>query len=127
MSASHKEEETMQIREMTAGRKIAWRLEGSVLYFGEADEQSVDLADRQRDEAVVVDVYVDRACCIVGAGENAAYAANVLIPPRRYAEVEQVVDGETVLVREAVAVDVNAVVLQLWGLPEHHINPEGGM
>jgi hypothetical protein len=117
----------MLIKEMTEGKKIAYRLNGNILYLGDNDEIEINLNQRQKDVAVAIDVYLDADMLSEGVGRH--YAANILIPPGRYKEVlvnSKDMQGNDIVVtqKEPLSVDVNAVVLQLWGIPE---KIKGGM
>jgi hypothetical protein len=117
----------MLIKEMTESKKIAYRLEGNILYLGDNNEIEINLDQRQKDVAVAIDVYFDAGMLSEDSGRH--YAANILIPPRRYKETlvnSKDMQGNDIVItqKEPVSVDVGAVALQLWGIPE---KIEGGM
>jgi len=108
----------MNIIEMTPGAKIPWQEEAGILSLND-EELVIDLNARQADVQTVIDVcFTGTGKLIEGYGE--AYAANILIPPKRYIEREEPGidmngDPTTNLVKEALPLDVKAVTLQLWG------------
>lgn len=93
----------------------------TMLFLGENENMViVDLAKRQQDSAVCIDVYVD------GNGnfteeKSDYYAANIIIPPKQYryidsGEVDQ--NERPIMQKEALPLDREAVTLVLWPLPE---------
>jgi|GEM_PF-1395638 len=118
----------MFIRSMTPGKKIEYRIENNILYLGDNDEIVIDIEERQKDVEVKIDIYLDDAG-ILKEGSGKHYVANIIIPPKRYIDVEA--EGEdgsgnpiTIITKEALSLDINTVTLQLWGIPEKKI--EGG-
>ena len=109
----------MNIVEMTVGAKIPWQEEAGILSLNN-DELVIDLNARQADVQTVIDIcFTGTGKLIEGYGE--AYAANILIPPKRYTEREEPgtdINGDpaTNIVKEALPLDVKAVTLQLWGI-----------
>lgn len=74
----------MQIIEKNAGKKIDYELNGTKLSF--ADEAlTLDLARRQRDSTVMLDIMVDSEGNLT-TGRGLYYAAQVEIPPTEYDE-----------------------------------------
>lgn len=109
----------MIVVEMNQGKKIEYTLDGTILRLGDIFE--VDLAERQEDLEVKIDV----------TGDDGRYIANIIIPPRRYSMVErqEVINGETVTVQvpEPEPLDLDTVTLQLWALPEETNENIGGV
>ncbi|HOP33217.1 MAG TPA: hypothetical protein PKU94_07575 [Candidatus Hydrothermia bacterium] len=108
----------MIVNEMNEGRKAEYSLDGYILTV---DGESYDLAALQQDTEVILDVI-----------KNNQYIANIIIPPRKYRYVERQetdISGEpiTVQVPEPEPLDINAVILNLWAIPEVKTNTEGGM
>lgn len=110
----------MNIEHMNEGEKAAFELEGCVLTLGSL---IFDIGDEQADTERVISVFADAAGHLSLDGE--AYAAVIIIPPRRYVdeEVTETIDGEEVtqIVPVPQPCQADAVTLQLWALPE---NPE---
>ena len=74
----------MQIIEKNAGKKIDYELNGSKLSFADG-ALTLDLARRQRDSTVTLDIMVDSEGSLT-TGRGLYYAAQVEIPPREYDE-----------------------------------------
>ena len=74
---------------------------------------TIDCAARQLDSSVTVEIR-SSASGIHEAGDG-AYLAQIEIPARRYTEVEEIGEDEKpTILREAVALDPNAVSITLW-------------
>lgn len=108
----------MNIIPMNEGRKVTVALAGAILTLGGA--LAIDIEAEQRDVERVITVFAD-----VSGGlsfEGAAYAAVIIIPPRRYTETEvtEIVEGEEVTQIQTTPepVQVSAVTVQLWAVPE---------
>jgi hypothetical protein len=113
----------MIVREVNEGPKIDYALDGTVLTLG-GGAVSIDLAARQQDTETVIDICRDDGHLVEGVGRW--YVATIIIPPRRYHLVDtgQVDEnGAPVLAREALPLDTNSVVLNLWAVPSQ---TEGG-
>lgn len=74
----------MQIIEKNAGKKIDYELNGSKLSFADG-ALILDLARRQRDSTVTLDIMVDSEGNLT-TGRGLYYAAQVEIPPTEYDE-----------------------------------------
>ena len=74
----------MKIIEKNAGQKIDYELNGTKLSFADG-ALTLDLARRQRDNAVTLDIMVDSEGSLT-TGRGLYYAAQVEIPPREYDE-----------------------------------------
>ena len=74
----------MQIIEKNAGKKIDYELNGSKLSFADG-ALTLDLARRQRDSTVTLDIMVDSEGSLT-TGRGLYYAAQVEIPPTEYDE-----------------------------------------
>jgi len=112
----------MIVREINEGPKIDYALDRTVLGLG-GGAVSIDLAARQQDTETVIDICRDDGHLVEGMGRW--YVATIIIPPRRYHLVNtgQIGDnGAPVLAPEPLPLDLDAVVLNLWALPE----TEGG-
>lgn len=105
----------MNIIHMNEGRKAAIGLTGSILTLGTI---SIDLDAVQGDIQRVLTVYVDAGGGLSFHGE--AYAAVVIIPPRRYTDMEAT-DGEPAGPPTMLPCQAGAVTLQLWALPPNNL------
>lgn len=74
----------MKIIEKNAGQKIDYELNGTKLSFADG-ALTLDLARRQRDSTVTLDVMVDSEGSLT-TGRGIYYAAQVEIPPTEYDE-----------------------------------------
>ena len=108
----------MNIIQMNEGHKVTATLDDCVLTLGGA--LAIDIDAEQSDVERAITVFVDAAGQL--SYEGNAYAAVVIIPPRRYAEEEltEEMDGEEITQTISVAqpCQVSAVTLQLWAVPE---------
>lgn len=91
---------------------------GKKITFGD-DELTINLAARERDEAVTLDICIDAENGIViGVGGTAQkYAAQIDIPARRYDVAEDGEDDITGEVREIpvpMAFDISLCTITLW-------------
>ncbi|MFN8682762.1 hypothetical protein ACDP63_16710 [Paracoccus sp. P2] len=114
----------MNIVHLNEGAKLAFELEGCVLTLG--GTLTINLAEEQQDTERVISVFADAAGQPELEGD--AYAALIIIPPRRYVdeEVTETVEGEEVtqIVPVPQPCQADAVTLQLWALPENPETPE---
>ncbi len=74
----------MQIIEKNVGKKIDYELNGTKLSFADG-ALTLDLARRQRDSAITLDIMVDSEGSLT-TGRGIYYAAQVEIPPMEYDE-----------------------------------------
>lgn len=83
---------------------------------------SVNLASRERDYEVTLDICIDTEDgVVIGTGGKAQkYAAEIVIPARRYDMIEDGVDenGEVREVPMPIDFDMTLCTLILWGLEE---------
>ena len=91
---------------------------GKKVTFGD-DELTINLAARERDEAVMLDICIDASGgIVVGVGGTAQrYAAQIDIPARRYDVIEDGEDEMTGEVREIpmpIPFDISLCTLTLW-------------
>ena len=107
----------INVVEKTQGKKIAYEVRKNKLVFGD-DELSVNLAIRERDYEVTLDICIDSENGIViGTGGRAQkYAAQIIIPARRYDVIEDGVDenGEPREVPIPIDFDVTLCTIILW-------------
>ena len=111
----------IKVVEKTPGRHIGYETTDKKITFGD-DELSVNLQSRERDYEVVLDICIDSENGIViGTGGKAReYAAQIVIPARRYDIIE---DGENEMgepkeVPIPIPFDMSLCTLILWGLEE---------
>lgn len=121
----------INVIEKTPGKHLEYRVSGEKIIFGD-DDLSVKLSTRERDEETVLDITADKdQGLMMGTGGNAHnYAAQIVIPARRYEEQEQEKemeigrdeDGGPVMgmgtVRVPQPFDVSRCTLYLWGMEE---------
>lgn len=109
----------IQVVEKTAGQHIQYTTNAKKITFGD-DELSVNLATRERDYEVTLDICIDTEDGIViGTGGKAQkYAAQVVIPARRYDVIDDGVDedGNPREVPVPIDFDMSLCTLILWGL-----------
>lgn len=91
---------------------------GKKITFGD-DELTINLAARERDEAVTLDICFDaESGIVIGVGGTAQrYVAQIDIPARRYDVIEDGEDDMTGEVREvpvAIPFDISLCTLTLW-------------
>lgn len=109
----------IQVEEKMDGKHIAYEVvDNKKITFGD-DELTINLAARERDDAVTLDICIDNESGIViGVGTRARkYAAQIQIPARRYTEVEDGTDeltGIPRILREAEPFDISLCTLTLW-------------
>jgi hypothetical protein len=123
---------------MNAGEKIPYKLKGSVLKLGKKNEIVIDLADRQKNEQITIDIGFDEKRNLI-EGKGIRYAAVIIIPPPRFeyetkkhekryvklsipevgqkAVKEIEVSTIDVKKKKALILDIESVTLQLWAVP----------
>jgi len=111
----------MQIHTMTEGSHVAVTLDGGILTIGDF---IIDVAARQSDVETAIDLSLcDKGCVVEGQG-GGWYAANVVLPPARFALVETGEDdpetGEPITVTERAPIDIHLIRINLWALPAAH-------
>ena len=73
----------MIVKEINAGPKIAYEVDGTRVCFD--DDLSINLAKREEDCAVHIDICYDSdGALVVGHEVAREYVAQIDIPPRRY-------------------------------------------
>lgn len=108
----------IKVVEKMPGNHIQYEVSGGKkIIFGD-DELSVNLASRERDFEVSLDICIDSENGIViGTGSKAQkYAAQVVIPARRYDVIEDGVDenGEPKEVPIPIPFDISLCTIILW-------------
>lgn len=101
----------------TAGEHIGYSIDDNCIVFGDND-LSINLANRQMDEPVIIDICKDsNGFLVVGAATGVRYVAQVEIPARTYTEVaakDETSEEETATV-EAVPFDIDNCTIYLYG------------
>lgn len=110
----------IHVVEKTPGTHIEYALSGSKkITFGD-DELTINLASRERDFEVSLDICIDEEDgVVIGTGGRAQkYAAQIVIPARRYDVIEDGEDenGEPKEVPMPIPFDMSLCTLILWGL-----------
>lgn len=106
-----------------SGLHVEYNLNGTVITSG---DMVVDLADRQGDSQVIVDVSVNVssgesggiARLVEGIGGNRGYVASIVLPPRQYELVDSGTfdsQGNPVFTRTALPMDTGKIAFKLWG------------
>lgn len=91
----------MNVIEKTTGRKIDYSVRGSKITF--ADELMLNLENRERDTEMRIDICEDMYGCLcvgVSAGTR-RYVAQIIIPARKYVEVEAPEDETGIMAAES--------------------------
>ena len=107
----------IKVVEKMPGNHIQYEVKGKKIIFGD-DELSVNLASRERDFEVSLDICIDSENgVVIGTGGRAQkYAAQIIIPARRYDVIEDGVD-ENEEPREVpipIDFDVTLCTIILW-------------
>ena len=110
----------INVVEKTPGKHIEYAVSGSKkITFGD-DELTINLASRERDFEVSLDICIDEEDgVVIGTGGRAQkYAAQIVIPARRYDIIEDGEDenGEPKEVPMPIPFDMSLCTLILWGL-----------
>lgn len=110
----------INVVEKTPGKHIEYALSGGKkITFGD-DELTINLASRERDFEVSLDICIDEEDgVVIGTGGRAQkYAAQIVIPARRYDIIEDGEDenGEQKEVPMPIPFDMSLCTLILWGL-----------
>lgn len=110
----------INVVEKTSGTHIEYALSGGKkITFGD-DELTINLATRERDYEVSLDICIDEEDgVVIGTGGKAQkYAAQVIVPARRYDVIEDGEDenGEPKEIPVPIPFDMSLCTLILWGL-----------
>lgn len=111
----------MTVIEINEGTKIPYEVDGNYLNLN--DDMILNLAKREQDDPVHIDVCSDGNGQLMNAvKENCAYVATIDIPAREYTETTtEGEDGETTTTREPVPFDIDKITLTLWALVDYQI------
>ena len=105
----------MIIVEKNEGEKIPYEINGSKICFD--DDLSINLAKREEDSPVHIDICFDAdGALVVGAAAGRRYVAEIDIPAREYVESEET--------REPVPLNMDKVALTLWAIGKESENAE---
>jgi len=112
--------DTINVVEKTPGKHIEYALSsGKKITFGD-DELTINLATRERDYEVSLDICIDEEDgVVIGTGGKAQkYAAQIIVPARRYDVIEDGEDenGEPREIPAPIPFDLSLCTLILWGL-----------
>lgn len=111
----------INVIEQTPGKHIKYALTSTKIIFGD-DELSINLAQRERDYEVMLDICIDvEGGIVIGTGGSARlYAAQIIIPARRYDTIDDgyEIDGTKKYKIVPVPFDISLCTLILWGLEE---------
>lgn len=110
----------MIIKEINAGPKIPYEVDGTRICFD--DDLSINLAKREEDSPVHIDICHDSdSMLVIGKTLARDYVAQIDIPARRYNVLT--VSGETAEneektseKREPIPLDMDEITLTLWSL-----------
>lgn len=110
----------IKVVEKTPGTHIEYALSsGKKITFGD-DELTINLATRERDYEVSLDICIDEEDgVVIGTGGKAQkYAAQIIIPARRYDVAEDGEDEEGNIREIPVPIpfDMSLCTIILWGL-----------
>lgn len=115
----------MIITEFTTGDKVPYKLTGTVLLMGQGENTlEIDIANRQKDVEICIDIRQDAAGTIT-EDKGQAYVANIKIPAKIYEIVDTGIKNEKdeeIYKRQALDIDMEAVELVLWPLSHSLIN-----
>jgi hypothetical protein len=104
----------------TPGKHVEYETTSKSIIFGD-DDLSINLKNREKDEAVTIDVCKDRdGNLTMGTAAGLTYVAQVEIPARQYTEEEGEPDedGNPTTTRVPVAFDIDNCTIYLWGMED---------
>lgn len=105
----------MNIIEKNEGPKIDYEVTGKKICFD--DDLTINLAKRQEDWPVHIDVCYDGdECLVIGTAAGRAYVAEIDIPTREYEYYESVEEGEEPEPPAPLPLDMDKVTLSLWAI-----------
>lgn len=124
----------MKVIEVNEGRKIPYEVNGTKICFD--DDLTINLAKRQEDCDVHIDVCSDQnGALVIGAASGNYYVAQIDIPKREYEEIvsedeptgavqyedegENQIQKQPKIVREPKPLDMDSVTLSLWALENY--------
>lgn len=116
----------------TPGKHIVYDTTSKSIIFGEDEDLSINLKNREQDEKTLIDICSDSdGFLVVGTAAGLRYVSQVEIPARQYTEEEQEnpnydpeaeagteAASQTITVREPVPFDIDNCTIYLWGMEE---------
>lgn len=116
----------------TPGKHIVYDTTSKSIIFGEDEDLSINLKNREQDEKTLIDICSDSdGFLVVGTAAGLRYVAQVEIPARQYTEEEQEnpnydpeaeagteAASQTITVREPVPFNIDNCTIYLWGMEE---------
>lgn len=115
----------MNVIEINEGAKIPYEVAGTKVCFD--DDLTINLAKRQEDWPVHIDVCTDKdGALVIGTGSGNYYVAQIDIPAREYiqpetSEEQAEAEGEHEQPQpEAVPLNMDDVTLTLWALENYN-------
>ena len=121
----------MIIVEKNEGAKIPYEVTGTKVCFD--DDLTINLAKRQEDWPVHIDVCSDKdGALVIGAESGRYYVAQIDVPAKEYEEAEATAEAEntdgeqaegqqTETIRTAKPLNMDNVTLTLWALENYTI------
>lgn len=121
----------MIIVEKNEGAKIPYEVTGTKVCFD--DDLTINLAKRQEDWPVHIDVCSDKdGALVIGAESGRYYVAQIDVPAKEYVETEATAEAEntdgeqaegqqTETIRTAKPLNMDNVTLTLWALENYTI------
>jgi len=104
----------MIVVEKNQGPKIPYEVTGKKITFD--DDLTINLAKRQEDWPVHIDVcYDEDQCLVIGTAAGRAYVAEIDVPAREY-EYHEAGEGEEPEPPTPVPLDMDKVTLSLWSI-----------
>lgn len=104
----------MRIKQIQDGPHVPHSIKGSVLKIGKI---TIDLAKRQDNSQVIIDISRDGDTLVEGVGGKDGYVANIIIPPKEYEDVDTGrVDEKKnpIIERRALPLNISKVVMNSW-------------
>lgn len=114
---------SIKVIEINQGTKIHYEVTGTKICFD--DDLTINLAKRQEDWDVHIDVCSDdEGALVIGAKSGSYYVAQLDIPAKEYEETEAasediVEDQQSKIIRTAKPLDMDTVTLTLWALENY--------
>lgn len=121
----------MIIQNVNAGPKAICGISGTVLTVDVpgVDSLAIDLQPKQTDVLTKIDISLGRDYMKLAEGVGSWYVAHVTIPPKEkelYQTDQLDADGNPVMTLVTMPLDMNSVVVHLWGLPETAVVIDNG-
>lgn len=107
------------------GEKIPYEQSGSKICFD--DDLTINLAKREEDDAVHIDICYDAdGALVVGAAAGRRYVAEIDIPAREYVETEEETEEteQPKTRRDPIPLNMDNVTLTLWSVGKENVNEQ---